>query len=54
MDYTDKKIEDALMTQRDTAVEALVFAYEKRAGWEAKVEAALKTMPTSLLCCFKR
>ncbi len=54
MDATDKKIEDTLMTQRDKAVEALVWAHECRPGWQIKVELAIQFMPSSLIACFKR
>lgn len=51
---SEKEVDYALITQRDRAVEALVWAHEKRDGWEKKVEDAFHYMPSSLVACFKR
>jgi hypothetical protein len=52
METTDKHVEYALITQRDRAVEALVWAHEQREGWQQKVAEAFKFMPSSLIACF--
>lgn len=52
MGTTDKHVEYALITQRDRAVEALVWAHEQREGWQQKVSEAFQFMPSSLIACF--
>lgn len=52
MDYTKMTTTRALITQRDIAVEALVWASEQREGWREKVEDAIREMPESLTACF--